>query len=204
MEYLEVTLQKPMGIVLEENDPKIRGVYVKSLSQGGAAAASGKIQAGDHLISVQGASVTGKDLDTVLATVGNAPAEGVQMKFYRGALGDIINPKVFFDIDIGGERAGRVTCRLRKDVVPKTAGTFLACSSVCFLSLCSFWGSFECGAVRIDSCFISLCLLLYIPPSCFPIPLSTTSPLSFFPPYRELPRALHGREGLRLQGFSFP
>jgi len=127
MEYLEVTLQKPMGIVLEENDPKIRGVYVKSLSQGGAAAASGKIQAGDHLISVQGASVTGKDLDTVLATVGSAPAEGVQMKFYRGALGDVINPKVFFDIDIGGERAGRVTCRLRKDVVPKTAGTFFVC-----------------------------------------------------------------------------
>lgn len=124
MEYLEVILQKPMGIVLEENDPKIRGVYVKSLSQGGAAAASGKIQAGDHLVSVQGASVLGKDLDTVLATVGNAPAEGVQMQFYRGALGDVINPKVFFDIDIGGERAGRVTCRLRKDVVPKTAGTF--------------------------------------------------------------------------------
>lgn len=123
MEYLDVTLQKPMGIVLEENDPKIRGVYVKSLSQGGAAAASGKIQAGDHLVSVQGEAVTGKDLDTVLATVGNAPAEGVQMRFYRGALGDIINPKVFFDIDIGGERAGRVTCRLRKDVVPKTAGT---------------------------------------------------------------------------------
>lgn len=32
-EYVDVTLQKPMGIVLEENDPKIKGVYVKSLSQ---------------------------------------------------------------------------------------------------------------------------------------------------------------------------
>lgn len=117
-----MTLQKPMGIVLEENDPKLRGVYVKSLSQGGAAAASGKIQAGDHLVAVQGEVVTGKDLDMVLATVGNAPAEGVQMKFYRGSLGDVINPQVYFDIDIGGDRAGRVTCRLRKDVVPKTAG----------------------------------------------------------------------------------
>ena len=33
MEFIDVTLQKPMGIVLEENDPKIKGVYVKSLSQ---------------------------------------------------------------------------------------------------------------------------------------------------------------------------
>jgi hypothetical protein len=32
-EYVDVMLQKPMGIVLEENDPKIKGVYVKSLSQ---------------------------------------------------------------------------------------------------------------------------------------------------------------------------
>lgn len=123
MEFVDVMLQKPMGIVLEENDPKLQGVYVKSLSQGGAAAASGKIQAGDHLVSVQGEMVTGKDLDAVLSTVGNAPSESVQMRFYRGALGDLINPQVWFDIDIGGERAGRITCRLRKDVVPKTAGT---------------------------------------------------------------------------------
>ncbi len=125
-EFVDVSLQKPMGIVLEENDPKIKGVYVKSLSQGGAAVASGKIQAGDHLVSVQGEAMTGKDLDTVLATVGNAPAEGVQMKFYRGPLGDIINPKVFMDITIGGDAVGRVTCLLRKDVVPKTVENFRA------------------------------------------------------------------------------
>lgn len=34
-EYVDVTLQKPMGIVLEENDPKIKGVYIKSLGQAG-------------------------------------------------------------------------------------------------------------------------------------------------------------------------
>jgi len=156
-EYVDVSLQKPMGIVLEENDPKIKGVYVKSLSQvlcwtprqaayclvhpssppstvflvtpihppyaypqGGAAAVSGKVQPGDHLVSVQGAAVTGKDLDSVLQSVQAAPAEGVTMKFYRGSLGDVINPRVFFDISIGGGAAGRIVCRLRKDVVPKT------------------------------------------------------------------------------------
>lgn len=71
-------------------------------------------------MSVQGTQVTGRDLDSVLQSVGAAPAEGVAMRFYRGDLGDVINPRVFFDISIGPEKAGRIVCRLRKDVVPKT------------------------------------------------------------------------------------
>jgi cyclophilin family peptidyl-prolyl cis-trans isomerase len=34
------------------------------------------------------------------------------------------NPKVFFDITIGGQAAGRVVMELRADVVPKTAENF--------------------------------------------------------------------------------
>ena len=34
------------------------------------------------------------------------------------------NPKVFFDMEIGGEAAGRVVMQLRADVVPKTAENF--------------------------------------------------------------------------------
>jgi len=34
------------------------------------------------------------------------------------------NPKVFFDMDIGGENAGRIVMELRADVVPKTAENF--------------------------------------------------------------------------------
>lgn len=36
------------------------------------------------------------------------------------------NPKVFFDITIGGKDAGRITMELRADVVPKTAENFRA------------------------------------------------------------------------------
>mmetsp|Transcript_15550 Transcript_15550/g.18957 ORF Transcript_15550/g.18957 Transcript_15550/m.18957 type:complete len:165 (+) Transcript_15550:78-572(+) len=36
------------------------------------------------------------------------------------------NPKVFFDITIGGKTAGRVVMELRADVVPKTAENFRA------------------------------------------------------------------------------
>ena len=37
-------------------------------------------------------------------------------------------PKVFFDITIGGEEAGRIVMELRSDVVPKTAENFRACA----------------------------------------------------------------------------
>jgi len=36
------------------------------------------------------------------------------------------NPKVFFDITIGGKPAGRIVMELRADVVPKTAENFRA------------------------------------------------------------------------------
>jgi len=34
------------------------------------------------------------------------------------------NPKVFFDMEVGGEEVGRITMELRADVVPKTAENF--------------------------------------------------------------------------------
>lgn len=36
------------------------------------------------------------------------------------------NPKVFFDISIGGEAAGRIVMELRSDIVPQTAENFRA------------------------------------------------------------------------------
>mmetsp|Transcript_20522 Transcript_20522/g.27183 ORF Transcript_20522/g.27183 Transcript_20522/m.27183 type:complete len:211 (-) Transcript_20522:43-675(-) len=36
------------------------------------------------------------------------------------------NPKVYFDMDVGGEPVGRITFELRADVVPKTAENFRA------------------------------------------------------------------------------
>merc|ERR1712232_46673 len=36
------------------------------------------------------------------------------------------NPKVFFDVSLGGTNAGRVVMELRKDVTPKTAENFRA------------------------------------------------------------------------------
>jgi cyclophilin family peptidyl-prolyl cis-trans isomerase len=47
----------------------------------------------------------------------------------RVALAQPANPKVFFEIEIGGKAAGRVVIALRADVVPKTAENFRALST---------------------------------------------------------------------------
>eukprot|EP00927_Polykrikos_kofoidii_P005154 TRINITY_DN12051_c0_g1_i1.p1 TRINITY_DN12051_c0_g1~~TRINITY_DN12051_c0_g1_i1.p1 ORF type:complete len:185 (-),score=34.75 TRINITY_DN12051_c0_g1_i1:137-691(-) len=36
------------------------------------------------------------------------------------------NPKVFFDVTLGGAKSGRIVMELRKDIVPKTAENFRA------------------------------------------------------------------------------
>lgn len=38
----------------------------------------------------------------------------------------MVNPKVYFDVSIGGRASGRLTMELYKDTVPKTADNFLA------------------------------------------------------------------------------
>jgi len=44
LSYFQVSLTKPMGVVFEENDPAIGGVFVASLAADGAAATEGTIK----------------------------------------------------------------------------------------------------------------------------------------------------------------
>lgn len=44
--------------------------------------------------------------------------------FSRTAVSMAENPKVFFDMEVGGQGVGRVTFELRADVVPKTGACF--------------------------------------------------------------------------------
>jgi Cyclophilin type peptidyl-prolyl cis-trans isomerase/CLD len=51
---------------------------------------------------------------------------GAVRAYSRSAAALMANPKVFFDMEIGGEDAGRIEFELRADIVPKTAENFRA------------------------------------------------------------------------------
>eukprot|EP00752_Nemacystus_decipiens_P008995 g8030.t1 len=123
-ETLEVTLKKPMGLVLEENVGGFGGLRVKEVADGGSAQEDGTVRVGDQLVEVQGESVKGKDFDEGMKALIDAPEDGVKLQLFRGLAADLYNPQVYFDIEIGGEPKGRILMQLRSDVVPKTAENF--------------------------------------------------------------------------------
>ncbi|CAM9867017.1 unnamed protein product [Scytosiphon promiscuus] len=123
-ETLEVTLKKPMGIVLEENVGGFGGMRVKEVAAGGSAEADGTVRIGDQIVEVDGESIKGKDFDEGMKKLMDAPEDGVRLQLFRGLAADLYNPKVFFDVEIAGESKGRILMQLRSDVVPKTAENF--------------------------------------------------------------------------------
>jgi cyclophilin family peptidyl-prolyl cis-trans isomerase len=50
--------------------------------------------------------------------------KGATARAFSNSVMNMANPKVFFDMEIGGEDAGRITFELRADVAPKTAENF--------------------------------------------------------------------------------
>jgi len=55
-----------------------------------------------------------------------APRAATTRAFSRATAALMANPKVYFDMEVGGEDAGRITFELREDVVPKCAENFRA------------------------------------------------------------------------------
>ena len=74
-----VSLQKPMGIVLEQDEEG--PITVAQVDKGGSAARSG-VMMGDILLAVQNASVEKADLSEVLTFIGNAPRV-INLRFLR-------------------------------------------------------------------------------------------------------------------------
>eukprot|EP00284_Hemiselmis_tepida_P016832 CAMPEP_0174927608 /NCGR_PEP_ID=MMETSP1355-20121228/19155_1 /TAXON_ID=464990 /ORGANISM="Hemiselmis tepida, Strain CCMP443" /LENGTH=342 /DNA_ID=CAMNT_0016173723 /DNA_START=15 /DNA_END=1043 /DNA_ORIENTATION=- len=122
-----VRLKKPMGITFEEADGG--GIFVKKISKASADEANAfylenKISLGDVLIEVEGQKCAGMDFDSAFALLAENPSQELTLKFTPGGVMAVVNPRAYFDIEIGGEKAGRITMELRKDIVPKTATNF--------------------------------------------------------------------------------
>ena len=82
--YVTVALAKPMGIVFEENDADIGGIFVLEIAEDGAAAADGTLRLGDQLVAVGTEKTAGLPFDQALGKIIDSPAEATELRFFRG------------------------------------------------------------------------------------------------------------------------
>jgi len=87
---VQVRLQKPLGIVLEELQSGGAGVEVGELVEGGAAYESGEVKEGDVLMRVGRADVSKLDFDQVMEKL-QAAEDVVELTFARTAYADADN-----------------------------------------------------------------------------------------------------------------
>jgi len=90
--YIAVELQKPMGIVFEENDEDFGGIFVQALKEGGIAAAHGVVQPGDQLVAVDTTKVSGMVFDDALGKIVEAKGETTKLTLFRGSAKQFYGP----------------------------------------------------------------------------------------------------------------
>lgn len=82
--YIAVDLEKPMGIVFEENDSDYGGIFVQSLKEGGIAAKHGGLKEGDQLVAVNIEKVCGLPFDDALGKIVEAKGVTTKLVLFRG------------------------------------------------------------------------------------------------------------------------
>jgi len=90
--YVTAQLTKPMGIVFEENDSKVGGIFVLSVTEGGAAALDGIIKPGDQLVAVNNVKVSGKTFDEALGAIVDSQNPKTQLLLFRGRESQFYGP----------------------------------------------------------------------------------------------------------------
>jgi hypothetical protein len=90
--YVVVELEKPMGIVFEENDEKFGGIFVQSLKEDGLAAQQSLLQDGDQLVAVNRNKVGGLSFDDALGAIVASNEQKTQLIFFRGTAKQFYGP----------------------------------------------------------------------------------------------------------------
>merc|ERR1712232_1116432 len=90
--YVSSALSKPMGIVFEENDEEFGGIFVLSLSEGGAAEVDGTIKPGDQLVAVNDVKVAGQKFDDALGAIVDATTVETKLVFFWGSAAQLYGP----------------------------------------------------------------------------------------------------------------
>lgn len=90
--YVAVVLEKPMGIVFEENDDDFGGIFVQSIKEGGVADSNGVLMEGDQLVAVGTKPVHGLSFDDALGTIVDTSEGKVKLVLFRGGAKQLYGP----------------------------------------------------------------------------------------------------------------
>jgi C-terminal processing protease CtpA/Prc len=90
--YVAVELEKPMGIIFEENDSEFGGIFVQSLKEDGIAAQNGLLQSGDQLVTVGTTNVCGLDFDEALGVIIDDDGDKTKLTLFRGTTKQFYGP----------------------------------------------------------------------------------------------------------------
>lgn len=80
-DQLLVSAQKPLGLILEEEEENIKKVVVTQVMENSSASRAG-VQVGDWIVAVQNADVSQVGLDEVMRRISEAP-KVVNLRFHR-------------------------------------------------------------------------------------------------------------------------
>jgi C-terminal processing protease CtpA/Prc len=90
--YMAVELEKPMGIIFEENDSEYGGIFVQSLKEGGTAAGNGLLLSGDQLVVVGTKNVASLDFDEALGAIIDSTDDKTKLTLFRGTAKQFYGP----------------------------------------------------------------------------------------------------------------
>uniref|UniRef100_A0A7S2UPB9 PDZ domain-containing protein n=1 Tax=Attheya septentrionalis TaxID=420275 RepID=A0A7S2UPB9_9STRA len=95
--FVAVELQKPMGIIFQENEGDCGGISVLELREGGAAFENSfLLEMGDQLVAVGSTKVSGQSFDTAIGAIVDAtPTDdntGIKLVLFRGSAKDLYGP----------------------------------------------------------------------------------------------------------------
>jgi C-terminal processing protease CtpA/Prc len=88
--YIAVELEKPMGIVFEENEEEFGGIFIQSLKEGSKA--EGLLKEGDQLVAVGTKKVTALAFDDALGAIIDDVSEKTKLLVFRGSAKQLYGP----------------------------------------------------------------------------------------------------------------
>lgn len=82
--YITVALAKPMGIVFEENDSDLGGIFAYEISEGSSADTDGTVRRCDQLVAVGSTKVSGLKFEEALGAIIDSADEKTKLVLFRG------------------------------------------------------------------------------------------------------------------------